>query len=483
MKKTLIMVVAIVLVAALAVGGTFAYLTSTDEDVNVATVGNVEIKQIEQQKNDDGSIGAFEQGKDFYPGSELSKIVSVKNTGASDAYFRTLIAFEDVPGSNTFGIGFPISESYTWDWFAPGATFELNGSTYQVYEAVYKKALEPGETSPASLTKVELAETATNEDMEVLGETYDILVLSQAVQTVNFTDAKTALDEAFGELTDAKAAEWFGGMVNFEFVGADGDKYAVEGEEAEAILGYLNEGKDLIVDKDVDIIEMDTTAVDAKGATVTLAGQGEDAYGYLAFVPKAGEDVTVKNLNVTGAGFVEIGHYGLGGGDYVAENLKIEDLASTLANGDKGFILGCAFCHYGNAVLNNCVMTGATSVRDDYDVLAVDAGFVNDTTTVVNGGKYGTVYCWSHALVTLNGAEIDTLYVAPIKGTVTINAGTKIDTLNVAHGTSAASENRLAKLVIEDGATVGKIVFSDLNNTAKTFNTVAEWNEFVAANF
>lgn len=212
------------------------------------------------------------------------------------------------------------------------------------------------------------------------------------------------------------------------------------------------------------------------GSTITSAGADPSVgnHGYVAFVPSAGEDVTVSDLTVTGTGFVELGHYGLGGGDYVANNLVVKDLVSTLANGDKGFTLACGFAHYGNATLNDCVMTGTTAMIDG--AMAVDAGFVNGTTTTVNGGKYGTIYCWSHANVTIDDAEIDTIYVSPIKGNVTIKAGTVIDNLIVDYGTSASNvtKARLEKLVIEDGAEVGAIVYNG------TTYTVAEWNVYLA---
>lgn len=208
---------------------------------------------------------------------------------------------------------------------------------------------------------------------------------------------------------------------------------------------------------------------DGNGKTITTEGADPSIgnHGYVAFVPPAGEDVTVSDLTVTGTGFVELGDYSKRGGDYVANNLVVKDLVSTLANGDKGKTLACGFAHYGNATLNNCVMTGTTAMIDG--AMAVDAGFVNETTTVVNGGKYGTVYCWSHAVVTLNNAEVDTLYVAPIKGTVTIASGTHIGTLNVDYGTSDSNAERLAKIVIEDGATIDAIVFEG------TTYTQAEW--------
>ena len=49
MKKVLLMCTAYVLVAALAIGGTIAYLQDSDSDVNVMTLGNVSIDQHEYQ--------------------------------------------------------------------------------------------------------------------------------------------------------------------------------------------------------------------------------------------------------------------------------------------------------------------------------------------------------------------------------------------------------------------------------------------------
>lgn len=231
-------------------------------------------------------------------------------------------------------------------------------------------------------------------------------------------------------------------------------------------------------DPEKQLILMATDAInfDGNGNTITSAGADPSIgnHGYVAFVPAAGQKVTVTDVTITGEGFVEMGDYSIGGGDYVANNLVVKDLVSTLANGDKGFTLACGFAHYGNATLNDCVMTGTTAMIDG--AMAVDAGFVNGTTTTVNGGKYGTIYCWSHANVTIDDAEIDTIYVSPIKGNVTIKAGTVIDKLVVDYGTSAGNvtKARLEKLVIEEGTTINEIVY--VGNTY----TIDTWNTFVA---
>ena len=67
--------------------------------------------------------------------------------------------------------------------------------------ATYQNALKPGNQSHPSLLQVVMTHNATNEDMELLGDTYEILVVSQAVQTEGFANAETALDTAFGEIT------------------------------------------------------------------------------------------------------------------------------------------------------------------------------------------------------------------------------------------------------------------------------------------
>lgn len=525
-KKVLSMILVVAVVAGIAISGTMAYLTSTDSDVNVMTLGNVKIAQHEYQRatDEDGEykiddiddrdsyvLEAFEQAKPLYPivgdpskpgddpgyagydsipvrmsqvdsygGMDVfagknaqDKFVTVENTGKTDAYVRTLVAIE-VGDADPDLIG----SSYHIAWTATYiGTIEIDGNKYALTEYVYSGAqlsdgsyrhengvLPAGDTSYPNLSQVYLKSEATNEDMEKIdgnnNGTLDILVLSQAVQAEGFADAATALDTAFGEVNTANAPAWFGGMSDVQYIEADGTKAEMLGEDAAEVLALLQAGTDLIVDKDMDIIAFDTNAVDAQGATVTLNGVGPEAYGYLAFMPDAGENVTVSNLNVTGSGFVEVGHYGQGNGTYTLNNVKIENLASTLANTDKGYTLGCAFCHYGNATLNNCVMTGATALRDG--AIAVDAGFVNSTTTVVNGGEYGTIYCWSHATVTIKDAEVDYIYAAPVKGSLTIASGTHVGTLNI---NSTSSSVKFDAITVEDGATVDTVIYDGVTYT------------------
>lgn len=253
LKKVLLMCTAYVLVAALAIGGTIAYLTNTDSDVNVMTLGNVSIEQIEQEWNENKTeLVDFTQNRPLYPyvgtlGWELpltrstdasayrrftmenviDKYVSVKNTGKTDAFVRTFIALEmgDFTYDEFSKVGISINKYNgsefqfpgTWDWNYDGV-IEIEGKNYNVMVAVHQDAVAAGETTIPSLNQVYLSKDATNEDCEKLdgndNGTYDILVLSQAVQADGFDDAVIALNTAFGDPAegynpwDGKTIEW-----------------------------------------------------------------------------------------------------------------------------------------------------------------------------------------------------------------------------------------------------------------------------------
>ena len=272
MKKVLLMCTAYVLVAALAIGGTIAYLQDDDSDVNVMTLGNVKIAQHEYQRvqNDDGSyktdtidnvtsyvLEDFQQGKPLYPivgdpstgaagwddtvvrmtqvdsyGSmqvfagknAQDKFVTVENTGKTDAYIRTIVAIEI---GSTDGSLIGTSFHSTWASNDVG-TITVDGNNYMVIEYAYVGGqlsdgswrhqggvLPAGDTSYPNLSQVYLKSAATNEDMDAIdgngNGTLDILVLSQAVQVAGFDNAQTALDTAFGKSSE-KAAEWFNGV-------------------------------------------------------------------------------------------------------------------------------------------------------------------------------------------------------------------------------------------------------------------------------
>ena len=88
-KKTLFLAVMVIGIT-MAASGTLAYFTAEDTAHNVITSGGVNIEVVEKTKGDNDVLVDFpEEGiRGVMPGSVVSKIVQVKNTGVSEAWIR-----------------------------------------------------------------------------------------------------------------------------------------------------------------------------------------------------------------------------------------------------------------------------------------------------------------------------------------------------------------------------------------------------------
>ena len=274
-NRKLILIVSLVLAMTMSLGGTLAYLSDTDADVNTMVLGNVTIVQNEQERDADGNLVEFTQNKPLLPAvydspmlsqeddgtkwpvanvdawqtyvdnaNVVDKFVTVTNKGNTDAYVRTIIAYE----GNTFENDSLQRNIYTNDKITPfefAGLVSIHGKTYFVQVLTYKDALGAKETSTPSLKQVYLKKEAKNDDLKDLDAngngTYDILVISQAVQANGFTDvngngtaADDALNAGFNEgkaLTPDVIAAWFEelysaeGEVNQDMIGSpNGDK-------------------------------------------------------------------------------------------------------------------------------------------------------------------------------------------------------------------------------------------------------------------
>ena len=243
LNRKWLMVIALVLSLTMATAGTLAYLTDSDKDVNTMTLGRVEIVQNEQERTEDGELDEFTQDKPLLPAyfegnsipwadedewpvpgdqawkvvedneGVIDKFVTVTNTGKTDAYVRTIIAYE---GDETYGPeGAYIHVVHNATNVDPDikvecmGTYTIDGVKYTVYVYTYPEVLAADETTIPSLKQVYMNKSATNEVVEQYGATYDILVLSQAMQAQGFNDAKTALNEGFGEVTQANLIAWW----------------------------------------------------------------------------------------------------------------------------------------------------------------------------------------------------------------------------------------------------------------------------------
>ena len=462
LKKVLLMCTAYLLVAALAIGGTIAYLQDSDSDVNVMTLGNVKIEQHEYQRADgvaydagepgagngvkEGDLVPFVQGQALYPAvpknnaggdytaemdiaklfywgdyvysgtagnglwndSKLSnvmdKMVFVENTGKSDAYVRTVIAFE-CPEGITIGEPSQGAEimintnggTYTWE---DVGFITVGGVRYAVMTATYKKVLAPGNQSHPSLLQVVMTHHATNEDMKLLGSTYEILVVSQAVQTAGFADAETALNAGFGDIT-VDNHPWSTNAPVIPVIVATAD------ELSEALVA----GKDVVLTDDVVLTE--TVSIPAN-ANITLNLNGNDITG--TFANPVSLITNNGDLTIEGEGEISVSFNGTVNNGVAMNaisnrgNLTIN--GGTISNTGTGNQIGYALDNYNGSSLtiNGGKITASGSTY--YDAIRLFCGS-NETVVTVNGGEISSI--WAQNPSANKATEV--------KGTVVVNGG------------------------------------------------------------
>lgn len=122
MKKRLIWILtAVVLVAAVLVGGTWAYTTETVESINVVTVGKVKIK-AETERLPDVTVT---------PGVSFPiRYIKITNTGGADAYVRVRVEPTNAAMKDKFELS--LSSAMTdwkeWTNTSTGVTYYLSKS-------------------------------------------------------------------------------------------------------------------------------------------------------------------------------------------------------------------------------------------------------------------------------------------------------------------------------------------------------------------
>ena len=287
------------------------------------------------------------------------KFVTVENTGRTGAYVRTIIAFElggittdrfaEIVGTSTRSTDDKTNFNQPWLENEVGVV-EIDDNNYVVVEFVYHGAkldngfrhengvLPAGDTTYPSLAQVYLGSDATNEDVEKLdgnkNGTYDILVLSQAVQTEGFADAKTALNTAFGEANADNVEAWF----EDDETGVNVPVLVTNSEE---LVKALEAGEDVVLTDDVKIDPANmSNAYGTTGINVTN-GQTIDGNGNTLDIRGAngtwdsGINTTgglIKNITVTGSfRGIFINHNSTYSEPVVLENVTIEGTTYTIS--------------------------------------------------------------------------------------------------------------------------------------------------------
>ena len=179
-KKLTAIFLCVALVAIAIVGASLAYFTDTDKATNTFTAGGVEIKLIEQQRNAaHTALEDFENGKNLMPivGSAqgeqetvggvklptaknyVDKIMTIKNTGKSDAYVRIFVAVPtalqngQTPNAPRYDV---LHWNFNGDSCANGQWTDeivvanptiINNVEYKIYSRTYTTALKANEVT------------------------------------------------------------------------------------------------------------------------------------------------------------------------------------------------------------------------------------------------------------------------------------------------------------------------------------------------
>lgn len=256
MKKKTILVaaIAVMLVAALVVGGTLAYFTDKDNATNTFTVGNVKIDLLESslhrenagiangatsdselwsdvEKLGSNNTSPYKAGDTFYtddqikanareykcenvelnPGEYYHKMPYVVNTGKNDAYIRIRVMIPadldtDILNSSMYTTTALNNKEFTKAYDNTG-TVVRDGVKYNVYTFTRIDPLAAGEMTYWNVWgTIHMDTDVTNEEIASLfGEgkpyadgTFPVLVEADAIQADGFANATDAF-AAFGK--------------------------------------------------------------------------------------------------------------------------------------------------------------------------------------------------------------------------------------------------------------------------------------------
>lgn len=235
-RKVLVVSLVIILFAIMIVGGTLAWFTDTEEVVNVFHLGSVKVRQNEEFVQNSQLIPIIPNDtatptddRNFVP-----KVVTISNVGGNPAYVQTFVAIPaalDQEKKLDEGL-LRIYRDVQGDWqvidgdaaahgVQPTGAVEIQGMPYHVYKFVNSQCLSGGQTTGAVMEGVYIDAAA---DMNIYKEDdgnitaayflwdgkeitewnaanmqLDVYVVTQAMQSEEFSDAEAALKAGFGD--------------------------------------------------------------------------------------------------------------------------------------------------------------------------------------------------------------------------------------------------------------------------------------------
>ena len=265
MKKFIAVFLTVVLTAAVAIGGTLAYLTDRDSEANVFTVGDVNIDLNE----------TFNQGATLIPGVSIEKKPTVTNVGPNKAYVWATVA---VPKNLASVVEFT-GTGTGWGTWDNGTDTIINDENYVLYTILHNDALDVGAVTADLFGTVALDNTV---DIDPDGQWYTVVsgtatdlgwsnadgnpvihVSAYAIQTDGFADVNAAYT--------AYNTQW----------GDNGTAYGAQStlvSTADELAAVLTNGGTAVLSADV-VVDADSTITIPAGTAATLNLNGNTLSG------------------------------------------------------------------------------------------------------------------------------------------------------------------------------------------------------------
>lgn len=208
MKKKILAICLAAIIAVIAIAGaSLAYLTDIEEQDNVFTFGNVDIKLLESTLHRDNDRATDEQiiadaenyqdyladaGKNMVPGVWVKKAPYIQNVGSNAAYVR--ITVEIPENIDPLLHLMPDTTGMNNGAFTMGDPVTADGVTRITF--TFTEPLEPDEvTYYAPFWQFKLNDDLDNEDLEDLrgvDVAHSITVSAEAIQAEGFANAAEA---------------------------------------------------------------------------------------------------------------------------------------------------------------------------------------------------------------------------------------------------------------------------------------------------
>ena len=394
LNRTLVLCLSIVLAASMALGGTLAFLTDTETEVNEFTVGDVDIELKEE----------FEQGSQLIPGADITKRVWIENKGSNSAWVwytwavpANMVDMLEVTNTNT--------EEDEGNWIAYAHIFDeqrstnvvIDGVEYEMFAALYKNPLDIGGITEVCMNKVKLSEKVDYDPVTGMYYMVENGEHGEGVPAADVQNAKIIVTAyAFQEDGFEKSENWDIYQVVDQYTEQWGDLASVVGETKDAITvtevataddlvaavqtsGRVVLTEDITLTKMLTIPEDSVVALDLNDHKLTTASDsnwgiaikgnltiyGDNEKGIVEFKGVSGMSTSSTAngvLTIKGGKYIHNGDYMIG---CYKGSVTIDD---GVFEGDYCCVCNFDSDNYGNKYYGSVVINGGTfTVKDQGD--------------------------------------------------------------------------------------------------------------------